>query len=191
MRFRVLMQVLVAAGVLLSPVPVRAETVDVVVASIDFRVVALSLLANYRQVFAPSQPPAIALQMLIDDRLLANEARRYGQNLTPQAMKAAQARYPRPGDLTEVEWRLLLGDHELAKQFLEFRFSEFVPISRDELRAYYEANKAAYTQPFEEVEERIRTRLLPAARARQIEAYKAELRSRAQVRINAGLVPKE
>lgn len=191
MRSKPLFHLLLAAAFAAAPLPARAELVDVVVASIDFRVVAASLLANYRRAFAPDQPPAVALQMLIDDRLLANEARRYGQTMTPEAMKAALAKHPRPGDLTEAEWRLLLGDHLLAKQFLEFRFSEFVPISRDEVKAYYEANKASFGAPFEEVEERVRALLLPAARARQIEAYKSELRSRAQVRINAHLIPKE
>lgn len=176
---------------MLLALPVRAELVDVVVASIDFRVVAASLLANYRAVFAPAQPPAIALQMLIDDRLLANEARRYGQNLTPEAMKAALAKYPRPGDLTEAEWRLLLGDHLLAQQFLEFRFSEFVPISREAVLEFYKGHRDAFPEPFEAVEERVRQRLLPAAKARQIAAYKEELRSRAQVRINANMLPKE
>jgi hypothetical protein len=50
---------------------------DEVVAAIGFQIVPHSTYLAYRAAFAPEQVPAVALQRLIDDRILAIEARRY------------------------------------------------------------------------------------------------------------------
>lgn len=169
--------------------PALAAPVDGVVAAVDYRVVALSTLGAYRATFAPAQPPAIALQQLIDDRLLGQEARRYGLELAPAQLEAGLRRHPVPPVMTEAEWKALVADHLLARQFLDFRFADFVPIPREDLRAYYEAHRAEFDQPFEQVEDRIRTLLTPAARSAREDAYRQELRARYDIRINAALLP--
>lgn len=171
--------------------PARAVVVDGVVAAIDYKIVALSTLEAYRAVFAPAQPPALALQALIDDRLLGQEARRYGLELSPERLAAGLARWPAPAGMSEAEWRALVADHMLARQFLDFRFADFVPIPREELRAYYEAHRDEFGRPFAEVEDRIREVLTPAARARREGAYREELRTRYEIRVNAALLPQE
>lgn len=186
------MRVLLATLIALSLAgPARAELVDGVVAAIDYKIVARSTLSAYRAAFVPAEPPALALQALIDDQLLGQEARRYGLELSPERLAEGLARWPRPTGMGEAEWRALVADHMLARQFLDFRFADFVPIPREELRAYYEAHRAEFGRPFAEVEDRIRALLTPAARARREGAYREELRTRYEIRVNAGLLPPE
>lgn len=180
---------LVGALTLGAPAPAIAEVIDGVVAAIDYKPIALSILEAYRRAFWPQQPAAVALDRLIDDRLLAAEARRYGQTLSDSALAEGLARWPKPAGLLEAEWRQVVADHVQARQFLTFRFADFVPISREELRAYYAAHRGEFQRPFEEVEPLIRERLTPAVRARREQAFKQELRSRSQVRLTPELLP--
>jgi hypothetical protein len=175
----------------LSPAPAVAAQIDAIVAAIEHDAIALSTLQAYRQAYAPEQPPAVALQQLIDDQLLAREANRYGQTLTNDQVKAAIAKLPRPGTLTQLEWENLAASHLLAQRFLDFRFGDFVPVSRDEVRAYYDAHRDRFPQAFDAVEEDIRQLLVPVVRARRVSAYKDELRTRYDVRINGFLLPAE
>lgn len=169
--------------------PVWAEVVDGVVAAVDYRIVARSTLGAHHETFAPEQPAAIALQALIDDRLLGQEARRYGLTLSAKQLAEGLARWPMPAVMTPDEWQPLVADHMLARQFLDFRFAEFVPIPREELRAYYEAHRGDFPGSFAEVEDRVRELLAPAARARREGAYREELRARHDIRINPALLP--
>ncbi|MFN3430350.1 MAG: hypothetical protein ACK46X_10385 [Candidatus Sericytochromatia bacterium] len=174
-----------------APSPAGAAQIDAIVAAIEHDAIARSTLEAYRQAYAAEQPPAVALQQLIDDHLLAREANRYGQTLTNEEVKAAIARVPRPGTLTQLEWEALAASHLLAQRFLDFRFGDFVPVSRDEIRAYYEAHRDRYPQALDAVEEAIRQLLVPVVRARRISVYKDELRVRYDVRINGFLLPAE
>jgi hypothetical protein len=174
-----------------DPAPGGGRIVDGVVAAIDQRAIALSTLAAYRLAFAPGEAPADALEAMIDDRLLSREAQRYGQTVPKPELERALARVAGLGGLSRAEWQLLVGDHLLARRFLDFRFGDFVPIPRDQLRAYYDAHRAEYPQPFEQVEERIRARLLPSVRASREADYRRQLRRRADVRVNADLLPRE
>lgn len=180
-----------ALGLTFTPVPAQAAQIDAIVAAIEHNAIALSTLEAYRQAYAPEQPPAVALQQLIDDQLLAKEANRYGQTLTNDEVKAAIAQVPRPGTLTQLEWEALAASHMLARRFLDFRFGDFVPVSRDEVRAYYEAHRDRFPQALDAVEEDIRQLLVPVVRARRVSAYKDELRVRYDVRLNGFLLPAE
>jgi hypothetical protein len=173
-----------------SPAP-SAGPADGVVAAIEFNAIMLSTLRAYQQAFMPEQPAALALESLINDSLLAREANRYGQTLPSETViKESKAR-PIPGTLTPIEWQQLLATHMLAQRFLDFRFGDFVPVSRDEIRAYYEAHRDRFSGPIDQYEELIRGLLVPAVRARRVASYEEELRTRYNVRINGDLVPKE
>jgi hypothetical protein len=168
--------------------PVRAEVVDGVAAAIDHQPVALSLLRAYHGVFEPDIKLEDALQRLIDDRLLANQARRYGQSLTPLELSRERVKHPKPPGPSDEEWLQLVTDRALAARFLEFRFGEFVPVTREQLQAYYNAHRKDFPGTLAEEEERVRMVLAPLARARREERFKRELRERADVRIDASLL---
>lgn len=171
--------------------PAAAARIDATVAAIGYDAIALSTLEAYQKAFAPGQKPAIALQRLIDDFLLAKEAGRYGQSVTNDDVRKEAAKTRIPGTLSEAEWQVVVANRLLARRFLRFRFGDFVPVSRDEVRAYYEAHRDRYSQPLEAVEEEIRALLVPVVRQRRVDAYKEELRLRYDVRINAFLLPSE
>lgn len=171
--------------------PVSAAQVDAIVAAIEYNAVALSTLEAYRQAFEPEQVPAVALQRLIDDMLLAREATRYGQSVTNDEVRAAAGTKAPPGTLTTLEWHNMLANRLLAQRFLDFRFGDFVPVSRDEINAYYEAHRDRYPQTLDAVEEAIRALLVPVVRARRVAGYKDELRLRYDVRVNAFLLQAE
>lgn len=168
-----------------------AGPADGVVAAIEFNAIMLSTLRAYQQAFMPEQPAAVALEALINDSLLAREANRYGQTLPNELVKKEAAERPVPGTLTPLEWQQLLATHLLAQHFIDFRFGDFVPVSRDEIKAYYEAHRDRFPGSLDAHEEAIRTLLVPAVRARRVASYEEELRTRYNVRINADLVPKE
>jgi hypothetical protein len=161
------------------------------VGAIDYNAIPLSVLTAYQAAFMPEQPAGVALQALINDALLSREANRYGQTIANAEVVAEAAKRPTPGTLTELEWQQLLAMHVLAKRFVDFRFGDFVPVSRDEIKAYYDAHRKQFPGPFEGVEDAIRQLLVPAVRAKRVAAYETELRARYSVRVNAELLPRE
>jgi hypothetical protein len=171
--------------------PAQAVQVDAIVAAIEYDAIALSTLEAYRQAFEKEQPPAIALQRLIDDALLAREATRYGQSVTNDEVRAAGAAGKPPGTLSTLEWHNMVANRLLAQRFLDFRFGDFVPVSRDEIRTYHEAHRDRFPGTLDAEEEAIRALLVPVVRARRVAAYKDELRLRYAVRVNAFLLPKD
>lgn len=169
--------------------PARAALVDGVVAAINDRVIALSTLEAYHTSFMPTQSSAAALETLINERLLASEATRYGQSLPNTTVTAAAAKLPVPAGLSHDEWFAMLGDHLLADRFIAFRFAGFMPIPRDQLLTYYHQHRDQFPGSFADAEETIRTALTPQVRQQQIDAYIEELRSTADVRIDPTLIP--
>lgn len=173
-----------------TPMP-SSGLADGVVAAIEFNAIMLSTLRAYQQAFMPEQPAAVALEALINDSLLAREANRYGQTIPNEQVKKEAAARPVPGTLTPIEWQQLLAMHLLAQRFIDFRFGDFVPVSREEIKAYYEAHRNQFFGPIDQYEELIRGLLVPAVRARRVASYEEELRTRYNVRINGDLVPRE
>lgn len=167
--------------------PARAAMVDAMVAAVHHRIIALSTLEAYQQAFAARSDLNTALQALIDERLLADEARRYGQAVDPKTLAAAIAETPRPAGLTQDEWGDMMDDHLLAAQFLSFRFGDFVMVPRPTMLAYYRAHRATFKGRFVQEQERIRKLLAPAERQREVQGYIQTLRSSAQVQYNPAL----
>lgn len=186
--------VLIVVALLAGAAPVRAaegawREADAVVAAIGYRVIPRSLVEAYRAAFEPSQPAAVALRTLIDDRLLAAEARRY--LLAPKAgeLEAARADHPLPAGFADAEWDQVLLDRVLARRFLDFRFGDFVPVTREEIRAFIKANPAGFKGTAEANEAKARSLLVPMVRAKREEAFKAELRDRVHVRLVREALP--
>jgi hypothetical protein len=185
MRFEPLLACLVTIG-FASPAwadggPPRV--VDGVAAAVGYEVVTRSLLHAYRAAFWPGASDAVALEALVDERLLGAEARRYG--LTPDARGLARlvAQQPAPPGFRETEWREVLVDRVLAGQLLAFRFGDYVPIEREAILAYLAAHPQLSGVTPEAREAAARAALLPEARARRETAFKAELRARAEFRM--------
>ena len=154
----------VAVALALLAGPAEAAIVDGVVATVDNQVMPLSILRAYQAAYAPTQPLEGALAQWVDDRLVANQAARYGQRVAAGSLDAERAAHPRPVGLDDASWDQLLGDHLLARQFLEGRFGGFVPVSRAEEERVYQDNRKAYPGPFASEEPKIRALLEPAAR---------------------------
>ena len=164
---------------------------DEVVAAIGFQIVPHSTYLAYRAAFAPEQVPAVALQRLIDDRILAIEARRYA--IAPDAgeLEAARVRYALPEGFAPSEWDEVLLARILAKRFLDFRFGDFVPIAREDVRAFIQAHPKAFIGTDDANEAKARALLLPAARSKREDAFLDELRARMAVRIVPEALPRE
>jgi hypothetical protein len=179
---------LALALVLAFAAPAPAAVVDGVVAATGREAIALSLFRAYHAAFWPDQPAPTAIRHLIDERLVAGQARRYGQDLKPAELAEVRKAHPRPAGPTPEEWDRLIADHELAARFLQFRFGDFVPVTRDQEQAYYQRHRDAYPGSFEAEQPRIHARLVPQVRARRIERFLTELRDRADVRIDLDLL---
>ncbi|MEB3221804.1 MAG: hypothetical protein VKS61_06960 [Candidatus Sericytochromatia bacterium] len=179
----VLVSVLAGPAQAASPGP--SPVVDGVAAAIGYEVVPRSLLVAYRGAFLPRADEGVALAALIDERLLGAEARRYGLAPDERAVAQLLAQQPVPPGFQAEEWRQVLTDRVLAGQLLAFRFGDYVPIGREAIEAYLVAHPQPASVGREAREASARAALLPEARARREAAFKAELRSRAEVRLMA------
>ncbi|MDB5099595.1 MAG: hypothetical protein JWM80_4016 [Cyanobacteria bacterium RYN_339] len=168
--------------------PVQAALVDGVVAATGHEAIALSLFRAYHTAFWPDQPAAVAVRRLIDDRLVAAQARRYGQDLKPAELEAERKSHARPAGPTPEEWDRLIADRALAERFLAFRFGDFVPVTRDQEQAYFDKHRGDFPGTFDAAQPRIHAILVPQIRARRIDRFKTDLRDRADVRVNPGLL---
>jgi hypothetical protein len=175
-------------NLLTCPLAAQAEIIDGVVGAVDGSAIPLSILQAYQASYEPAQPMGVSLENLIDDRLLSGQARRYGQSVAAKDLAAERNAHALPAGMTKPEWDQVLNDHLLAAQFLQFRFGDFVPVSREQEQAYYEKNRANFPGTFADAAARIHDILLPLARARREEAFKRNLRQNADVRTDATLL---
>jgi hypothetical protein len=178
----------VCALVALVSAPARAEIIDGVVGAVEGSGIPLSILRAYQDAYDPEQPMGVALQQFIDERLLSGQARRYGQVVPAAELTGERRAKPMPAGLTKPEWDQVLSDHLLAAQFLKFRFGDFVPVSREQEQAYFDANRASFPGSFAESVKRIHDILLPLVRAQREQAYRNDLRQRVDVRMDATLL---
>lgn len=137
-------------------------------------------------------PEAQALARLIDRRLILAEVARYSQAPPAAAdVDAAErewaARFEQvpPHDAALV--RAFLVDTLRIDRYLDQRFTAAAHPTREEARAYYQANLASFVQDqvlpsFEAVEEEARRRLADERRVTMVRDWLRGLRDRAQVR---------
>lgn len=190
------------------PSPARAELVDRIVAAVNYEVITASDLAhavalNMRLGNAYEDLKTLesdTLEGLITRRLLVQEARRLrfvevsGEELRAENDKLmkrfgsdkAFADFLAEQDMTEQELGRMLGERLLVERFVEKKVGLFVRVSRDEAQRYFEEHAAEYKdRRFQDFQKTIIALLTDQKIEKQLNQYVAELRSKADIRINA------
>jgi hypothetical protein len=195
--------------VLLLAVPcaVRAEPVDHIAAAVNNEVITGSELAfavalNTRFGGAGADRKALesdTLDGLINRRLLIQEARRLkyvdvsDQELAAEVEKLSKRFGSEKAfhdflnglDVTPQEVSRMLGERLLVERFVEKKVGLFVRVSRDEAQGWFEAHASDYRgRRFSEVQKNIVALLTEQKIARELARYIAELRAKADIRIN-------
>ncbi len=166
----------------------RTEIVERIVAVVDERPIFLSDLCALRAVRGLAEEQA--LPALVDERLMYVEAARLPQaEVSPEEEDRALATLveTRPGLVAEVpepDLRRLLRRQIVILKYVEFRFRPQVRVSDEEVRKVWEEDQAGNPAgpALEDEQETIRARLERRALDERIEAWIAELRTRADVR---------
>ena len=186
----------------------RAELVDHIVAAVNNEVITSSELAQTialnRQLGSAGkgdQPALVTetLNGLITRQLLVQEARRLRfveiseQEISAEVDKV-KARFPseaafmdflKAQDMTEQELARMLGERLLVARFVEKKVGLFVRVSRDDAQSYFDAHPAQFRgKRFQEVQKEITAALTDEKIGQQLDQYVAELRSKADIRIN-------
>lgn len=143
---------------------------------------------------------AETLEGLITRRLLVQEARRLTfVEITDREIEAEKnalvkrfgseeefSGFLKHAGLSEPELRRVIGEQTLVRKFIEKKFGLFVRVTREEAEQYYNAHRNEYPdRDFSEVQKSIMARLGDERVGRQLDQYTAELRARADIRINA------
>jgi hypothetical protein len=97
----------------------RPQAEDSVVLTVGWQTVAYSALVGYHACFAKALSQREALEQLLADLLLADEAKRYGFTGSNFDARPPVER----GGLSEGEWESYARMHALAEEFLTFRMS--------------------------------------------------------------------
>jgi len=171
--------------------PPSVTLLERVVAVVDERPLLLSdvqTLAAVRGLDAKA-----ALDPAIDERLMYGEASRLAQAEVrtadvDEALASLLARQPELRErLPEADLRRLLRRQLAILRYVEFRFRPQVRITDEQVRKAWEAEEVGRPSglPLEDATEAIRARLERRALDERIEAWVAELRARADVRIVA------
>jgi peptidyl-prolyl cis-trans isomerase SurA len=142
---------------------------------------------------------AETLNGLITRRLLVQEARRLKfVEITEQEIDAETGRMQkRLGSaealagllnavgLTRKELDRMLGEQVLVRKFIEKKFGLFVRITRDDAQQYYDAHPGEFRgKSFLEAQKGIMARLADERIDTLLDQYVAELRTKADIRIN-------
>ena len=196
-----------ALCILLLSSAVRAEVVDSIVASVNNDVITASDLAhavalNMRLGGTGEDQKTLesdTLEGLITRRLLVQEARRLrfvevsDEEVNTESDKLrkqfgsdkAFADFLAEQDMTEQELRGMVRERLLVERFAEKKVGIFVRVSRDEAQSYFEAHAAEYkNKSFQDLQKTIVALLTDQKIKKQMNQYIAELRSRADIRIN-------
>ncbi len=187
---------------------VRAELVDRIVAAVNNDVITASDLAqavalNVRFGGATEDRKTLesdTLEGLITRRLLVQEARRlrfvevsdeeigaeYDKLRQQFGSDQALSDFLAEQDMTGQELRRMLGERLLVERFVEKKVAIFARVSRDEAERYFEEHAANYkNMRFQDVQKTIIALLTDQKIEKQLNLYVAELRGKANIRINA------
>jgi hypothetical protein len=174
-----------------SGAPPAAETLERVVAVVDARPLLLSDVRALAEVRGLAQ--AAAREAAIDERLMYAEASRLAQaEVRPgdeaEALAALLARNPAlAGRVPEPDLRRLLRRQLTILRYVEFRFRPQLRITDEQVRKAWETEDVGRPSgvALEDAQDAIRARLERRALDERVEAWIAELRARADVRIVA------
>jgi len=197
--------IVIVPFLLCTSAPVHAELIDRVVASINNDVITLSGL-NQAVAFNVAlggrngeQLRNETLEGLINRRLLLQEAYRLKfvevseQEVSAEIEKLkkrlgseqAFSNFLAKLDTTPEELSRMLGERLLVERFVEKKIGLFVRVSRDEAQEYFTSHAAAFKgRQFPDVQKAITAGLYGQKLEQQTAQYLAELRGRADIRMN-------
>jgi len=199
---------LVALLLLVLPCAARAELIDRIVAGVNYQVITWSDLEQAVRFNAALSGGSRdgkglrteTLEGLINRQLLIQEAGRLrfvevsAQDISAEDEKLRKrlgsdkelSDFLAGLDMTRGQLDRMLGERLLAERFVEKKIGIFVRVSREESQSYYEAHPSEFKgKRFEDVQRQIMALLYQDKFRRQVEQYLAELRSKADVRINS------
>ena len=185
----------------------RAEIVDRIVATVNNEVITASELAQTvgmnKRLGKSAQDgktlEAETLEGLITRRLLVQEARRLRfvevseQEINAEVEKlrkrfesdASFMDFLRSLDLTEQVLGRMLGEQLLVEKFVEKKVGLFVRVTREEAQSYFDGHASQFPgKRFQDVQKTITAALTDQKVGRQLDKYVAELRGRADIRVN-------
>src|SRR3990172_8492545 len=198
--------VLLSVGIVL-PATAPAERIDRVVAAVNNEVITLSDLrqaVRFNEEMGGASRDrknieAETLEGLINKRLLLHEARRLSlAEVTEQDVNAEVGKvrsrlgsdkafrdFLQRMDMTPEQLGRMLGERLLVERFVEKKVGLFVRVGRDEARKYFDDHpEEVKGKRFAEVSKAIVALLSEEKTGQQITRYLAELRSKADIRIN-------
>jgi len=189
------------------PVIVFAERIDHIVAAVNNSVITardLEQAVSINEVF--SGPAADRTRLMIETReglinrlLLLQEARRLKfVEVSDQEVRAeaeafknrlgseeALAAFLARNGLAGSMLQRMLGEALLVRRFVEKKLGLFVRVTRDEAQRYFDSHPSEFAgRQFPEVQKQITVLLTDQLLGRQVDQYLADLRSKAEIRIN-------
>jgi hypothetical protein len=183
------------------------EQIDRIVAVVGGEIITLSdvrgcLALGLVEVDGPGDPVRLALEELIDRRLILNEVERYAPpEPDPAALHAAMERVQaglgpgegRPARLAaagfdEGRLRAFLRDELRIRHYLDQRFAAVPQPSDQDLIQYFRQHEATFardglTSPFAAVREDVRARLVADRREQFVRDWIASLRRRSEISV--------
>lgn len=177
-----------------APPAVSVETLERVVAVVDQQPLLLSEVRALATVRGLGEPAA--LEAAIDERLMYAEASRLAQaearpGEEEAALAALVAREPElAARVPEPDLRRLLRRQLTILKYVDFRFRPQLHVTDEQVRKAWESEEVGRPTgiPLEDAQDSIRARLERRALDERVEAWIAELRSRADVRTVAPTV---
>lgn len=197
----------VVALFLMLPCAAQGELIDRVVAAVNYEVITWSDLEQAVRFNASISGSSRdrdrlrteTLEGLINRQLLVQEARRLrfvevsAQDVNAEVEKLRK-RFGSDKEfsdflaslaMTNEQLNHMLAERLLVERFVEKKIGLFVRVSRDEAQSYYDAHATAFPEKrFPEVQRQIMAQLYEDKLGQQVEQYLAELRSKADVRLN-------
>ncbi len=192
-------------AMLISPAAARAELVDRIVASVNNEVITLSELdraVSFNLAFGGKNGDKLrneTLEGLINRHLLIQEAYRLkfvevsDQDINAEIEKLktrlgsdeAFAGFLARLDITREQLGRMLGERLLVEKFIEKKIGLYVRVSRDEARDYFNNHPAEFKDKrFQEAQKTITAMLTDQKLEQQVAQYLAELRSKADIRLD-------
>ncbi len=198
---------LLISVVLAMPGPAHAEPVDHIAAVINYDVITASELAQAVALNERLGTPAKdrktleseTLEGLITRKLLVQEAHRLrfvevsDQEINAElenvrkrfGSDAAFQDFLKTQDMTQEELSRMFGEQLLVEKFVEKKVGLFVRVTREEAETYYHAHADQYQdKSFQDVQKDIMSLLTARKVDEELDRYVAELRSKADIRIN-------
>jgi peptidyl-prolyl cis-trans isomerase SurA len=198
----------VALLFLVLPCAARAELIDRIVAAVNYEVITWSDLeqaVRFNAALSGGSRDGERLRTetregLINRRLLIQEAGRLrfvevsAQDISAEDEKLRKrfgsdkefSDFLAGLDMTRAQLDRMLGERLLVERFVEKKIGIFVRVSREESQSYYEAHPLEFKgKRFQDVQGQITALLYKDKFGQQVEQYLAELRSKADVRVNS------